>query len=195
MRFIITIVLALGTTAPSLAAAPVSGEAVYKQRCAACHDSASPRVPPRDELKKLSVPRILRAMDFGLMNNVATKLTQEEREAVAAYLGIPGGSDQPPPSAYCSNRTVTLNGRTKGEWNGWSPTFNNTRYQSNESAGIALGQVSRLKLKWAYGFEGDIIAFAQPAILDGHLFVGSAGGLVQALSADSGCVKWVFQAS
>src|SRR5262245_23390086 len=195
MRFVIAIAFVLGTIGPALAAAPVSGEAVYKQRCAACHDSASPRVPPRDELKKLSVPRILRAMDFGLMNNVATKLTQEEREAVAAYLGIPGGNGEPPASAYCSNRSVTLSGRSKVEWNGWSPTSGNTRYQTNDSAGITLGQVPRLRLKWAYGFEGDIIAFAQPTILDGHLFMGSAGGLVQALSVESGCVKWVFQAS
>src|SRR5438034_9136589 len=74
------------------AAAAVSGEAIYKDRCAACHDSGSPRVPPREELKKLSVARIMRAMDFGLMYNVATKLRQDEREAVAAFLGVPGGS-------------------------------------------------------------------------------------------------------
>jgi polyvinyl alcohol dehydrogenase (cytochrome) len=170
MRFVIAVAFILGMFTPARAAAPVSGEAVYKQRCASCHDSGSPRVPPRDELKKLSVPRILRAMDFGLMNNIATKLNQEEREAVAAYLGIPGGTGEPPASAYCTNRTVSLTSRSKTEWNGWSPTFNNTRFQPNDAAGIALGQLPRLKLKWAYGFEGDIIAFAQPTILGGHLF-------------------------
>ena len=75
------------------ASAQVSGEAIYKQRCAACHDSGSPRVPPRAELQKFSASRILRAMDFGVMNNIATKLRQDEREAVATYLGVPGGSD------------------------------------------------------------------------------------------------------
>ena len=68
--------------------AQVSGEAVFKQRCASCHDSGNPRVPPREELKKLSVTSILRTMDFGVMNNVATRLRQDEREAVASYLGI-----------------------------------------------------------------------------------------------------------
>src|SRR5437879_12206025 len=58
-----------------------------------------------------------------------------------------------------------------------------------------LSQIPRLKLKWAYGFDGDIIAFAQPTVLNGHLFVGSASGLVQALNADSGCVQWIFQAN
>src|SRR5438132_6512161 len=52
MRSVIAITFALAMTAPALSAA-VSGEAVYRQRCAACHDSGNSRVPPRDELKKL----------------------------------------------------------------------------------------------------------------------------------------------
>ena len=175
--------------------AQVSGEAVFKQRCASCHDSGNPRVPSREELKKLSVTSILRTMDFGVMNNVATRLRQDEREAVASYLGIPGGNNQPPASAYCTDRTVKFAARTKSEWNGWSPGTTNTRFQSNDAAGLQLGQVPRLKLKWAYGFEGDVIAFSQPTIISGHLFVGSASGVVQALKADSGCIEWTFQAT
>jgi polyvinyl alcohol dehydrogenase (cytochrome) len=195
MRSVIAITFALSTLAPALYAAPVSGEIVYQQRCAACHDAANPRVPPRDELKKLSVTRILRALDFGEMNNVASKLRQDEREAVASYLGVPGGSGQIPAKAYCADRTVRLTGRGKTEWNGWSPALTNTRYQTGDAAGLTLGQIPRLKLKWAYGFDGDIVAFAQPTVLDGHLFVGSASGLVQALNVESGCVQWVFQAT
>ena len=195
MRSVLAITFALSTLAPALYAAPVSGEAVYQQRCAACHDSANPRVPPRDELKKLSVTRILRALDFGEMNNVASKLRQDEREAVASYLGVPGGNVQFPAKAYCADRTVRLTGRGKTEWNGWSPALTNTRYQPGDAAGLTLGQIPRLKLKWAFGFDGDIVAFAQPTVLDGHLFVGSASGLVQALNVESGCVQWVFQAT
>ena len=195
MRCVIGITFALSTLAPALYAAPVSGEAVYQQRCAACHDAANPRVPPRDELKKLSVTRILRALDFGEMNNVASKLRQDEREAVASYLGVPGGNVQFPAKAYCADRMVRLTGRGKAEWNGWSPALTNTRYQPGDAAGLTLGQIPRLKLKWAYGFDGDIVAFAQPTVLDGHLFVGSASGLVQALNVESGCVQWVFQAT
>ena len=195
MRCVIGITFALSTLAPALYAAPVSGEAVYQQRCAACHDAANPRVPPRDQLKKLSVTRILRALDFGEMNNVASKLRQDEREAVASYLGVPGGNVQFPAKAYCADRSVRLTGRGKTEWNGWSPAVTNTRYQPGDAAGLTLGQIPRLKLKWAYGFDGDIVAFAQPTVLDGHLFVGSASGLVQALNVESGCVQWVFQAT
>src|SRR6516225_7531855 len=97
----------------SALAATVSGEAVYKQRCASCHDSGSPRVPARDELKKLPATRILRALEFGLMNNVASKLRQEEREAVAAYLGVAGDAGKLPSTAYCADRSVKLASSTK----------------------------------------------------------------------------------
>ena len=188
------IVISFALLAPAVAAAQVSGEALYQQRCAVCHDSGNARIPPRDELKKLSVVRILRVLDFGEMQNVASKLRQDEREAVASYLGIPGGNINVPAKAYCTDRTVSLGGHSKSEWNGWSPTPTNTRYQPSDAAGLTATQVPRLKLKWAYGFDGDIIAFAQPSVLNGHLFVGSASGMVQALNADTGCIQWVFQA-
>ena len=195
MRSVLTVVFVWSMFIPALSAAPASGEAVYKQRCAGCHDSGSGRVPPRDELKKLRVAQILRTLDFGVMNNIATKLRQDEREAVAAYLGIPGDTAKPAATAYCTERTAKLSGAGKAQWNGWSPASTNTRYQANEAAGLSFGDIPRLKLKWAYGFDGDIIAFSQPMVLNGNVFVGSASGLVQALDAASGCIRWLFQAT
>ena len=116
MRSVISVAFVLGIFIRLLSAAPVSGEAVYKQRCAGCHDSGSGRVPPRDELKKLRVAQILRTLDFGVMNNIATKLRQEEREAVAGYLGIPGDIPRPPATAFCQDRNVKLTGAAKAQW-------------------------------------------------------------------------------
>ena len=195
MRYFLAATFALTMSASALSAATVSGEAVYKQRCAACHDSNSGRVPPRDELKKLTVTAILRTLDFGVMNNISTKLRQDEREAVAAYLGVPGDLAKPLASAFCADRGVKLTGRGKTQWNGWSPAPTNARYQANDAAGLTFGDISRLKLKWAYGFADDIIAFSQPTVLDGQVFVGSASGIVQALDAPSGCIHWTFQAT
>jgi polyvinyl alcohol dehydrogenase (cytochrome) len=194
MKYLLGVVFVISMFAPAVSAA-TSGEAVYKQRCAACHDSNTGRVPPRDELKKLTVTAILRTLDFGVMNNISTKLRQEEREAVAAYLGIPGDPAKPPATAYCSDRSVKLTERGKTQWNGWSPALTNTRYQAKDAAGLNFGDVSRLKLKWAYGFADDIIAFSQPTVMDGQVFVGSASGMVQALDAATGCIRWMFQAT
>jgi polyvinyl alcohol dehydrogenase (cytochrome) len=80
------------------------------------------------------------------------------------------------------------------QWNGWSPSDDNTRFQRAERAGLTAADLPRLALKWAFTFTGDIAAFAQPTVLDRHLFVGSASGAVYALDVASGCVHWMFQA-
>src|ERR1700674_3827592 len=192
---LLVITVAFSALGPALSAAPVSGEAVYQKRCASCHESGNPQVPSREALKRVPVARIARSLDFGAMSNVASSLRRDEREAVAAYLGGAGGNPAPLAKASCSDRTVAITGRSNSEWNGWSPATTNTRYQPGDAAGLTIDQVRKLKLKWAYGFDGDIVAFAQPTILDGNLFVGSASGQIQALSVSSGCVKWIFQAS
>jgi polyvinyl alcohol dehydrogenase (cytochrome) len=173
--------------------AAVSGEAVYQRRCASCHDSASETAPPRDALKQLSVARILRTLDFGVMVNMANVLNREEREAVAKYLGVERPDAPVPPQAYCADRSVDIGASPNPIWNGWGPDLSNTRYTT--AGGITLDQVGKLKLKWAYGFDGDVSAFGAPTVLGRTLFVGSAGGAVQALSTDSGCIRWLYRAS
>src|SRR3977135_3459078 len=102
-------VIVSGLAAASLAqVAGGSGQQVYQTRCASCHDQASPRIPPRDALQKMSALRILRALDFGVMMTVAYPLTRDERQAVAGYLGLAGPPSTPPPSAFCSDRGVRV---------------------------------------------------------------------------------------
>jgi polyvinyl alcohol dehydrogenase (cytochrome) len=60
---------------------------------------------------------------------------------------------------------------------------------------LTINQIGHLKLKWAFGFDGDINAFGQPTVIDGQVFVGSTAGLVHALHADTGCLEWTFQAN
>jgi len=176
------------------ATAPPSGEAVYKQRCSGCHDQVNSRIPPRQTLQQMPASRILRTLDFGAMMTVAYPMSREERQAVAAYLGTKAPAIAFPQSAYCSDRRVNIPDKPKFAWNGWSPDASNARYQSAASAGLSIDSVRNLKLKWAFGFDGDVTAFAQPTVIDGQVFVGSAGGVIHALRADSGCLQWTFQA-
>ena len=175
-------------------AAAVSGADIYLQRCAACHDQAGSQASPRDVLQKLPAARILRTLDFGLMMGVAYPMKREEREAVASFLGTKEAETPPVTSASCSAAVRPMSGPVTDSWAGWSPSTSNTRYQTMEQAGLTLGQVRHLKLKWALGFSGDITAFAAPTIVKGTLFVGSASGVVQALDAKTGCLHWLFQA-
>ena len=138
--------------------------------------------------------RILSTLDFGAMMTVAYPLSRDERQAVAAYLGTSAPAIAYLESAYCADRRVTASDKPKSQWNGWSAP-GNARYQSAAEAGLNLDQARRLKLKWAFGFEGDVTAFAQPTVIDGQVFVGSAGGVIHAMRAENGCLQWAFQAN
>ena len=172
-----------------------SGEAVYLKRCAVCHDQVNERIPPRSVLQKMPAARIVRALDVGAMMAVGFTLSREDRMAVASYLGTNTGESGPPASAFCADRRVKLADNPHTSWNGWSPASNNARFQPGDSARLTIDQVRGLKLKWAFGFDGDVIAFAPPTVIDGQLFVGSASGLVHAMRAETGCLQWVFQAN
>ncbi len=177
----------------SLSAQP-SGEKIYTERCAGCHDaqpSDENRAPARSVLEQMSVARIVRTMDFGAMMSLTYMLDRTERQAVAEFLGRPGEDRAPAELAFCADRTVTI-ARDTGAWNGWSPKPTNTRYQS--AGGLTASDVPRLALRWAFAFDGDVNAFAPPAVLGSQLFVGSAGGAIYALDAATGCIRWHFQA-
>jgi polyvinyl alcohol dehydrogenase (cytochrome) len=176
-------------------AASGAGEAVYLEHCALCHEQVDERIPHREALRQMSSARIVRALDAGAMLAIAMTMNRDERLAVADYLGTDTPDTGPSAAALCTDRRVTLAAAPRTSWNGWSPTPDNARYQSVERAGLRAEQVPRLTLKWAFGFEGDVTAFAAPTVVDGHVFVGSAGGLVQALDAGTGCTKWTLQAN
>ena len=172
-----------------------SGEALYKTRCAACHDNADGRTPSRQTLQNMTPSRIMRTLDFGAMMTIAYTLNREEREAIARFLGQPGPEPRPRASAFCRDPSVTVGDLTKDAWNGWSPSRDNARFAPAALAKLTAEQVPRLRLKWAFGFEGDISAMAQPTVIGNQVFVGSAGGVLHALGADTGCLQWTFQAN
>jgi polyvinyl alcohol dehydrogenase (cytochrome) len=172
----------------------VSGEAVYREYCASCHDHPGPRIPPRSALQALSAARILRTLDAGVMMRVAYGLQRNQREAVANYLGKASDDIAAPASAFCADRQFSLSGNAQPGWTGWSPSLSNDRFQPAGGASLTVEQVRNLKLKWAFGFAGDITAYAAPTIYNGVLFVGSGGGVVHAMNAKAGCLYWTFQA-
>jgi polyvinyl alcohol dehydrogenase (cytochrome) len=178
-----------------LYAQSVSGAQVYAKYCATCHDQVTPRIPTRDAIQKMSVARIQRTLDFGLMMSIAYPLRRDEREAVATFLGTAVVEAPPPASAFCPADKPAMPGPAAGNWPGWSPVPENTRFQTASNAGLTNARVPTLKLKWAFGFADDVTAFGAPAILNGTLFVGSAAGTVQALDPRTGCIHWVFQAN
>jgi polyvinyl alcohol dehydrogenase (cytochrome) len=185
---------ALANGSPA-SAQSATGEAVYQRYCASCHEQVTARIPHRDVLQKMSAARIMRTLDFGLMMSIAYPMRRDERETVAAFLGTKDADAPLPATAFCSAGKSPMAGPITGNWSGWSPTADNTRFQRTADAGLTREQVSTLKLKWAFGFPDDVTAFGAPAVVNGTLFVGSAAGTVQALDAKTGCIHWTFQAN
>jgi polyvinyl alcohol dehydrogenase (cytochrome) len=172
-----------------------SGESVYTRYCASCHDQVGARFPTREALTEMSAARILRTLDFGLMMSIAYPMRRDEREAVAKFLGRAEDGPAPSPSAFCKSDKPIMSGPSRESWTGWGPSQDNTRFQRGEAAGLNAHEVGRLELRWAYAFPGDVIAFAAPTVINGTVFVGSAGGLVQALDSKTGCLHWIYQAN
>ena len=78
------------------------------------------------------------------------------------------------------------------QWNGWGRDPDNSRYQPEPA--LRASDVSRLAVKWSYGYAGGIEEAGAPAVVDGRLFFGDAAGRVHALDAQLGCTYWVYEA-
>ncbi len=89
--------------------------------------------------------------------------------------------------------STTLQG--SATWSGWGVDPKNTRFQPAPAVEMTASQLPRLQLKWAFGFPRATMAFSQPAIAGGNLFVGSESGDVFFLDAASGCTHWTFHAA
>ncbi|RXH05224.1 PQQ-binding-like beta-propeller repeat protein [Bradyrhizobium vignae] len=176
-------------------AAGPSGEALYEQRCASCHEGGAARAPDRNALRQLNEQRIGFQLAYGLMSAQGRDLSKDQIGAITRYLK---GNAPPPaielPDSSCRDEGPKLADPALPRWNGWGVDIRQHRFQPAESALLAAHDVPRLKLKWAFAFPGDVRAFAQPTVWGGRLFVGSAGGKVYALDARTGCQRWVFDA-
>src|SRR5450755_1259231 len=172
-----------------------SGEALYQQRCASCHEGGVARAPDRNALRQLSDQRIGFQIAYGLMSAQGRDLSKDQIGAITRYLkGTAPAPALELPDSSCRDDGHKLADAALPRWNGWGGDIRQHRFQPADNARLAAGDVPRLKLKWAFGFPGDVRAFAQPTVWGGRLFVGSAGGKVYALDASTGCQRWVFDA-
>jgi polyvinyl alcohol dehydrogenase (cytochrome) len=187
-----TLFVSIVLSAGALYAAPPDAAGLYAKNCSSCHDSGGPRIPNRDALKLLSPESIVRALTSGAMRFQGSYLSGTERGVLAEYLT--GKTIEPPKPLAGRCLGDTPQAKLSGNWNGWGIDLENSRSQPAAAAGLGADQVPKLKLKWALGFPGDFVAFAQPAVFNGRLFVGSAGGTVYALDASAGCIFWAYDA-
>ncbi len=187
----------------SFSAGPLSaqdGPTLYKGLCASCHDGGLERAPDRDALRAMSPERVLAALESGPMLSMASNRTGVERRAIAEFVTgksfAQALSTTPSPQAMCRATEGGFADPLAGpRWNGWGVTTANTRYQDGPMAGFTAAEVPRLRLKWAFGFPGELSSDSQPTVAGGRVYVGTQNGTVYSLSASTGCVHWIFQAA
>ena len=148
---------------------------------------------------KLTPEKVYMAVTTGTMAVPAKDLSDEQKRAVAEYLGgrlldlTDTGSAEKMTNRCAGNARFDAPSRG-ASWNGWGANDENTRSQTAQAAGLSAKHVPRLKLKWAFGFPGGDTAFGQPTVVGGRIFIGSDNGYVYSLDAASGCVYWSFHA-
>src|SRR4029450_10254195 len=183
LAFVVLLVIPTVARAQSQTSTP-NGEELYKQNCASCHDMGVGRAPNREAFRAMPAEAVLAAMETGAMITMAGGRTADERRAIAEFLTGKSLSKpldtNPSQSAMCR---ATPNARrfdpARGpRWDGWGINNTNARFQEASSAGLAAADVPKLKLKWAFGFPGDLQSFSQATLADGRVFVGSWGGKV-----------------
>ena len=172
------------------------GEALFKQRCAGCHEGGVPKAPNREALKQMSPENVRFALLKGSMSLQGLGLSSTQIGALAEYLtGKLPGKEQIAAEAFCpAGGAAFADPLARPHWNGWGASLEQHRYQPADMAQLTAAQVPKLKLKWAFGFAGVTRAFGLPTVAGGRLFVGSAERKVYSLSAETGCIYWIFDA-
>ena len=179
-----------------------SGFGIFQQKCMTCHGNANApeKAPEPSTLRQLSPERILDALTTGAMKIQGQRLSDEEKRRVAEsvsgrLLGSAATGDAKTMPNQCASNPPMKDPSAGPAWNGWGGGDGaNTRFQNAKAAGMTPESVSKLKLKWAFGFPGGLSGgFGQPTVVSGRVFVGSDIGYVYSLDAVSGCVYWSFQ--
>lgn len=183
---------------------PPAGAIIQKTfitKCMSCHQIGSPegRAPSRETLMKLTPEAVYSALTTGAMGTQAKDLSDEEKRAMATFLGgRPLGStdagDAKNMPNHCPSNSSFGGPDASASWNGWGNDLSNTRFQPAQAAGISADQVPRLKLKWAFGFPNGVQNYGQPTVVGGRVFVASDISYIYSLDTATGCVYWSYQA-
>lgn len=170
------------------------GEALYKERCASCHDSPSGRAPSIAAIKKMTANAIYAALTNGAMKEQVTGLSTQQVISLLVYIAPTGDADAKATFGKSCAGNAPLNSGAPA-WGGWSPSVTNARYQDAKDGGLTAADVPKLKLKWAFNLGPVTMARGQPAVAGGRIFFGTLAGDVYAIDAASGCVHWSRKAT
>src|SRR5579871_4457608 len=194
MRYVCLVFTILALPCPLLLAQ--DGGAIYRARCASCHDAPEGRVPALTAINAMSGEAVYLSLTSGSMKTRAEGLTTGEIFALLGYIAPTGGTPASPVKfeRTCKGDAAFRSGPDTPRWSGWSTSVTNSRFQDTASAGITAGNVARLKLKWAFHLGNVTMARGEPTVVGNRVFVSTTTGAVYSLDRDTGCTEWEFKA-
>ena len=169
------------------------GAALYRERCASCHESPTGRVPSIGAIRQMTGEAVYAALTNGVMKSRVTGLSTQQLISLLVYIAPTGDAGAKPAFEKNCPGNAAFEPATSA-WGGWSPDVANSRYQGAK-AGIAAADVPRLKLKWAFNMGPVTMARGQPAVAGNRVFIGTLAGDIYAIDAASGCVHWAYKAT
>jgi len=168
------------------------GSEVFFSTCNTCHkDTSILRAPSRGVLSTMTPRAILTALDNGRMKTQASKLSEDQRRAVAQWITGHALSQMTMPSEAYTGFSIHNN---ETIYSGWGGNLEGTGFRTTEQAGITLSNVSSLKLKWAFAFPEANQVRCKPAVIGDWLIMGDQYGDVYAINKHSGKIGWTFLA-
>ncbi len=191
------LILFLGGLAVAVSAAAAddpAGKALYEQHCEQCHGGSVSKAPQLSLLQIMSASSVYRAMDSGIMQEQASALDPGQRRQIAEYLtgqDLDDAHEAALPPA-CSGDAASFDFNQPPNALGWGVQLGNQRNFDSSHTAINAGNISRLRLKWAFAYPDAVRARSQPATAGGAVFVGSQNGTVFALDQATGCLRWTF---
>ena len=196
---LIILSLALLSAAPNEATsnfADSTGAKIFKTYCSACHkDSSIGLAPALFMLKSMSSRAVYASLKLGKMKQVGSALSDVQQRSVTQWLT--GYAVNPaaklPDSAYV--KFVTAGNAHRDDHWGWGNNLEGTGFTPATQTSITPENVSRLKLKWAFGQPDAIVVRSKPALIGDWIIFGSQFGEVYAVNKNTGKIGWKFNAS
>jgi polyvinyl alcohol dehydrogenase (cytochrome) len=169
------------------------GAALYKERCAMCHDNPQERVPSLQAIKAMTPEAVYVALTSGVMKSRAEGLATTQLFALIGYIAPTGSAKPVTITPTCKGNPPMRLAANAPQWNGWSPGVTNSRFQDAASAGLKASDLPKLKLKWAFNLGDATAVRSQPAVAGGRMYIATPQGVVYALDGETGCTYWGYK--
>jgi polyvinyl alcohol dehydrogenase (cytochrome) len=196
MRYACVLALTVSVLSPRMLSAQ-DGAAIYKERCASCHDMPEGRTPPLSAIKGMTGEAVYAALTTGAMKTQAEGLQPPQLFALLGYIAPTGAASAPSGTRTCAadaslSAAAFTSAMNAPRWNGWSTSATNSRFQDARSAGLTASTVPSLKLKWAFNLGAITSVRSQPTVVGGRVYVATPTGGVYSIDASTGCTYWRF---